>query len=245
MHSQKQHSLASILFFSLLACFGPSHAQVVYDPVNLVQNTITAKNSIQSLLNQVKQLEMQLQNLQKINETHYENTPAILERFASAAQQGKALSFGLDHLATEFQKRFPGYEVPSHYSEAYQEQSNTALDTLRGALASNQQQAEQLKNEQFLLTDLQHLSQTSQGNLQGLQTSHQIALQEINQLQKLRQLLLNQTTAQNVYSAYQLQQEQAQRAALDRWMKKCSQSVVKYEDTQGFDASNFPSFERN
>jgi hypothetical protein len=37
MPSQSQNSLAALLFFFLLVCSGPSPAEVVYDPVNLVQ----------------------------------------------------------------------------------------------------------------------------------------------------------------------------------------------------------------
>jgi len=81
---------------------------------------------------------------------------------------------------------------------------DTTLNTLNGALASAQAQAQNFQAEQASLQTLELKNQTAIGNLQAVQVSNEIALAQVQQVQMLRQLVMAEMNSQNVAAANQL-----------------------------------------
>lgn len=214
---------------------------LVYDPYDVIQNTITAKNSVQSLINQAQQLQLELQNVKKLTKGHFENTNPILNQLTDLASQGSALSYGNNRVESIFNEKFPGNYITSNFNKDYKNWSDTTYDTLKNSMKTFALQGQLFAKENDLITELQRSSVESEGNLSAQQTAHRIALSQINQLQKLRQLLLTQASSQTTFMTYQLQKEQTQQAAVHDWLQKSQTSFHKYNSNHGFGMSDLPN----
>lgn len=91
----------------------------------------------------------------------------------------------------------PGAQSP-------QRSADSTLNTLNGALASAQAQAQNFQVEQAALHNLELRNQTAIGNLQAVQLSNEIALAQAQQLQLLRQIVMAEMNSQNVAAANQV-----------------------------------------
>lgn len=214
---------------------------IVYDPYDVFQNTITARNSVTALMNQAKQLQFDVENLKKLSKGHFENSNAVLSQLTDIASQGKSLSYGLKNIDMTFGTRFPGLRQTTDFNQDYSNWSGTAYDTLKNGMLSMSLQGKLFDKENESIRELQTLSESTQGNLSAQQTSHRIALQEVGQLQKLRQLLLTQGSAQNIFMTYQLQTQQSQQAAMHEWIKNSQISFHKYQGNSGFGVNETPT----
>jgi P-type conjugative transfer protein TrbJ len=108
-------------------------------------------------------------------------------------------------LRSSFQQLYPGYNSASTAGvQSPQTTVDTTLDTLNGALASAQAQAQNFQAEQATLQNLELKNQTAIGNLQAVQVSNEIALAQVQQIQLLRQLLMAEMNSQNLVAANQV-----------------------------------------
>jgi P-type conjugative transfer protein TrbJ len=89
-----------------------------------------------------------------------------------------------------------------------------------------QLQSTQFETEESTMQTLQTLSQSAVGRMQAIQAGNQIAAQPVRQTQKLRQLLMAQMGMQAAFMAGQADQDAAQRAAYERFMRPTSRPVI-------------------
>jgi P-type conjugative transfer protein TrbJ len=68
-------------------------------------------------------------------------------------------------------------------------------------------QGQQLQNEQAVLTGLRTMAQTSDGAMEALQVLGQISEQEVQQLMKLRELMLADLQSKQAFQAATIQQQ--------------------------------------
>src|SRR5439155_26140633 len=93
------------------------------------------------------------------------------------------------------------------WSREYDTWTRTTLDTLRGTLNSVRLHAGDFATEQSRIQALQAMNDSAEGRMQALQLGNMMAGEHLQQLVKLRQLVLAQITAQNVYIATQTNRE--------------------------------------
>lgn len=212
----------------------------VYDPWNEVQTTATATNTATALVNQAEQIKMELQNLKNFdgNTGQWGNAQALLQQLGDTIAQGKALSYNMRNLDQTFQQKFPGYKAQQNYQTAYQDWSQSTLDTLRTVLNSVGIQANNFASEQAALDRLAQLSQTAQGHMQAIQVGNMIATQQVSQMQQLRQLVASQTNAQNTYAAYEVSKAASQQAAVDQFIAAGDVKPPQYGTGKGFNTKN-------
>lgn len=143
---------------------------------------------------------------------------ADLNALASIVQGGQALSYSLANLDALFRARFPGYGYGgTAYFVNYKNWSQTALDTTLGALKAAGLQGQQLQSEQAVLNSLRSMAQSTDGRLEALQVMGQIAEQQVQQLMKLRQLMLADMSSKQSYQAAAIQKQAASEAASERF----------------------------
>jgi P-type conjugative transfer protein TrbJ len=141
-----------------------------------------------------------------------------LNALASVVQGGQALSYSLANLDALFRARFPGYGYGgTAYYVNYKNWSQTSLDTTLGALKAAGLQGQQLQSEQAVLNNLRSMAQSTDGRLQALQVMGQIAEQQVQQLMKLRQLMLADMSSKQSYQAAVIQKQAASEAASERF----------------------------
>src|SRR5438094_10520231 len=114
-----------------------------------------------------------------------------MNRLSKIIQSSKAPPYSLANLDSEFRSRFRGYgySARSFYTD-YRNWSQTTLDTTESTLRAAGLQSQQLQNEQSLLNSVRQMALTADGRMKALQVSNQIAEQQVEQLMKLRELML-------------------------------------------------------
>ena len=125
----------------------------------------------------------------------------MLDELGGIIQQQGGLSYTLSNLQSQFQQQFPGYTVPSNPDQQEAKNIATTLNTLNGTLAAAQSQAQNFANEQAQFGELEGMNKTAAGNLQAIEVGNEIALQQVQQIQMLRQLVVAMINAQNVVAA--------------------------------------------
>ena len=207
-------------------------ALVVTDFGNLVENVISAAESIESVAQQGTQLAneaeslshevTQIQELVSILKDLQQNSTGgitaawsevddTLGALSRAIRVGDAISYDLGDLSSEFQKRFPGYTAPTDWNQSYRKWSTSSLDTLRGTLLSAGRNVGDAPTVQGALDSLRSANESTNSRLEAIQLGNQLASLEIAEMTKLRQLVAAQITSQNTYAA----SEEARRAGAD------------------------------
>jgi len=227
-----------ILFLLVVPCRG-SGQMMVTDLGNLVENVISAVESIEGVAQQASQLSneeqmlsnevTQLAQLVSILENLQQNSVGgsnrawgeveqTLETLSKAMQVGQALSYDLGNLSNEFQVRFPGYVAPRDWNRSYREWSQSSLDTLRGTLISAGRNVGDASTIQDEINALRSANQSTDSRLEAIQIGNQLASLEIAEVTKLRQLVAAQITSQNTYAASEEVRREGADAAFSRFI---------------------------
>jgi len=129
---------------------------------------------------------------------------------------GQALAYSLGNLDQLFRMTYPGYQTnPNTYFVQYRNWSQTSLDTTLGALRTAGLQGQQLQSELTVENSLESMAQSSSGRLEALQVLGDIADQQVQQLMKLRQVMLADMSSKQAYQATLIQQQAASQAATE------------------------------
>lgn len=125
------------------------------------------------------------------------------------------------NLDSEFRTRFRGwgYNANAWYTQ-YRDWSQTSLDSTLGALKAAGLQGQQLTSEQAVLSRLRGMAETSDGRLKALQVANQISEQQVQQLMKLRQLIMADLQSKQAFQAAQIQKQAGSEAAEERLFQR-------------------------
>lgn len=180
---------------------------------------------VDNQLTQINQLAQQIQNQLQIYRTMLQNTAALpahvwgdveaeLRRLREITAEGEGIAFTMSHADDLLAQRFAEYErfrqeLPDgkSFAETYQTWSTTNRKTIGATLRVAGLTAEQFGDEEATTRSLRRLSETADGQMKALQVGHDIAVEQVTQLQKLRGLF----SQQMAMSATWLQFEQSNR----------------------------------
>lgn len=133
-----------------------------------------------------------------------------------AVQGGNAISYAMANLDSQFTSKYTpyGYQQPqTSFESRYANWSQTSLDSTQKALDAAGVQNSQMNTEQDLLTYLETASQSADGQLKAIQVGNQIAEQQVQQMLKLRQLMMADLQSKAAFQNNQImQQNQAAQA---------------------------------
>jgi P-type conjugative transfer protein TrbJ len=222
----KKTIIAAIVSASLALAAPPSFAGSVAGFGGSTEITQLANNIelVQSYLQQVQSYATQLQQYQNMIQNTL-NIPAQvwgsiegeLMGVASVVQQGQALAYSATNIASQFENTFKGFTFTgTDFKKEYRDLSRKTMDTLKGSLMAANMQSNQFATEEMTLKQLRTMSQSATGQMQAIQVGSQIAEQQVQQLQKLRQLMMAQLNQQNTYMAGQEQKDATRKVATDR-----------------------------
>src|SRR5438132_804897 len=127
--------------------------------------------------------------------------------------------------------RSPGSRAVTGWSREYDLWTRTTLDTLRGTLNSVRLHAQEFATEQGRIQTLQAMSESAEGRMQALQLGNMMAAEQLQQLVKLRQLVMAQINAQNVYMATQTNREAQRAATQSEWVRNGNADAPPLEST--------------
>ncbi|CAD0217501.1 conjugal transfer protein TrbJ [Agrobacterium tumefaciens] len=180
---------------------------------------------VNNQIKQISQLAEQIQNQINIYNNLLQNTAQLpdhiwgqvendLKKLQSVVAQGQGVAFSMGNIDDVLKQRFQSFaDMKSNlpdgqsFSSSYQGWSDTNRDTIAGTLKAASLTSDQFSSEESTMSSLRSMSETADGQMKALQVGHQIAAQEVAQMQKLRGLVSQQTTMMGTW----FQSEQAQK----------------------------------
>ncbi|USJ28466.1 P-type conjugative transfer protein TrbJ [Ensifer adhaerens] len=167
---------------------------------------------VQNQLTQISQLAQQIETQLNIYQNLLQNTATLpshmwgqvesdLSQLRSIIDQGQSIAFSMGNADDVLQQRFQSYStlktnLPGNdtFSSTYQSWSDTNRDTIASTLKAASLTADQFDSEESAMSSLRSMSETADGQMKALQVGHQIAAQQVAQMQKLRGLVSQQMT---------------------------------------------------
>ncbi|MBX4892929.1 MULTISPECIES: P-type conjugative transfer protein TrbJ [Rhizobium] len=196
---------------------------------------------VDNQLTQISQLAEQIQNQLKIYENMLQNTAQLpdhvwgqiesdLNQLRSIVDEGQGIAFSMGNADDVLQQRFQSYadlktNLPDNatFSSTYQSWSNTNRDTIASSLKAASLTADQFDSEEDTMSSLRSMSETADGQMKALQVGHEIAAQQVAQMQKLRGLVSQQMTMMGTW----LQTEQTDKDLAQARREKFFNAEVK------------------
>jgi len=224
-----------VLFLTITLIFqssSPVHAQFF----GLGSTEVTQLLNHAELVSQYIRQGLQLQEALKQTADMIENSEIFtsqvfgpimsdINALSDIVQGGQALAYSLANLDTQFRNRFRGYAYnPRSYYTDYRNWSQTSLDTTRSTLRAAGLQSQQLQNEQSVMSGVRQMALSAEGRMKALQVANQIAEQEVQQLMKLRELMLVDLQSKEAYQAHEVQKEAATEAAAEQFFRYSHQN---------------------
>ncbi len=125
--------------------------------------------------------------------------------------QGQSISFSMGNADDVLKQRFQSYaDLQAAASDGtdlslnYAGWSETNRDTIASTLKAASLTADQFDSEESTMSSLRNMSESADGQVKALQVGHEIAAQQVAQMQKLRGLVSQQMTMMGTW----LQSEQ-------------------------------------
>lgn len=237
--------LALGLAFGAASTLGlrPASAFVVYctncstvfsQVMQYAQQVETAANTAQQLETQIQQYQNMLLQGLSLPTSAFQQLTSNFSQIQSLYNQSTALAGNLSNFDRNFQSKFPGYSTylnkigtnPNYVQSFYNQWTQNGLDSNKTAMAVAGDNVNQIPAEDQTLAGLVNQSQSAQGRLQAIQAGNQIAAQQVQQMQKLREMMNAQIQNESTYYAQDIQ-----RQAVDNAFTQTYQSGVVANDT--------------
>jgi P-type conjugative transfer protein TrbJ len=188
----------------------------------LIKLLESSGTQIENQVKQISQLAEQIQNQLNIYSNMLQNTARLpsqiwgqvegdLKKLQSVVSQGQGIAFSMGNVDDVLKQRFKSFadlksNLPSgeSFSSSYQTWSDTNRDTIAGTLKAANLTTDQFTSEEQTMGSLRSMSETADGQMKALQVGHQIAAQQVAQMQKLRGLVSQQMTMMGTW--YQSEQ---------------------------------------
>ncbi|WP_315927408.1 P-type conjugative transfer protein TrbJ [Mesorhizobium sp. SP-1A] len=167
-----------------------------------VDNQLTQIGQLaEQIQNQLNMYQNMLQNTAQLPDHIWGQVEGDLERLRDVVNQGQGIAFSMGNADDVLQQRFKSYadlkeNLPNKesFSSAYQSWSDTNRDTIASTLGAASLTADQFDTEESTMEKLRGMSESADGQMKALQVGHQIAAQQVAQMQKLRGLVSQQMT---------------------------------------------------
>lgn len=214
---------------------GATEITQILNNIELLAQTSQMAQQVQQTILQVQMAQQQLKNLIAAPQFIWGQAQAELQQLTNLVAQGQALGYQLANIDQAFSTKYVGYSntTPINFQQASRDWTATSLDSIKSALQTAGVQSQQFANEEQALQTIQNIASGSQGGLQAAQAGVMVASQQVNQLQKLRQLFMAQMQAQNAYMAGQEQKEAARQQASELHFKTHQERPTTFQSRGG------------
>lgn len=144
-----------------------------------------------------------------------DNVLALATELQPIIEAGEALAHTAADLEVTMNQKFKTYddylqvigdEITAHgelhkpdFERRFREWNDTHRDTIKNTLKAHGLHAEKLMDKHTRVEELKRLSTSATGRMQALQAGHQIAVEEVKQLNELQQILMEQS---NLHASY-------------------------------------------
>jgi P-type conjugative transfer protein TrbJ len=212
---------------TLLAISGALSAQVGFVIGGATEITQLINRAELALI-QAKQIQMyldQIKHTTKLGKIPVSDINAHMAQFEQAIRLGQSISATMADADQIFRQRYPGYgQLKRRFPDEYRVWSGTAFDTLQAVLRAASRQRVNMASESAVIYDLREASKSAEGRMQVQQTQVAVAGETLNQLMKLRELMMADISAKTMYQAMQMQKDAAAAAVGEHWFTHIDQA---------------------
>ena len=187
---------------------------------NNLQLAAQYAKQLQQYANQMQQWEEMLKQGAKLDVFQWTQAAQTLRELSNVVQQGRALAYSTRDLGSAFSDRFQDYQREDvKFDTLLDDWAETSIDSIKGAMLAANMQADEMANEEAVFAELRGLASSVDGQLEAISVGNQVAVEQAVQMQKLRQLMMAQMQAQNVYLAAEQAREEEQRERVKEFVK--------------------------
>ena len=202
-------------------------SELTASSIRITHNLEYAKQLLQ-YANQVQHLADALKNTAHGGPAALSNVSGDLTQLSAVVQGGRAIAYSMANQDAAFRGTFPGYDPAyaaargrGNYQNDYALWAQTTLATTQGILRGVGVQGRLLATEQGVLSILKTLSSSNLLNRNdAINLTSQLAAEQIGQIQKLRELQLEDMTSKAAFQGYIIQQQAASEAATKRFFNR-------------------------
>lgn len=192
----------------------------------------TTLNTAELLSTQIQQYNNMITQGLSLPNSMFESINNDIERVASIYNQAQSLGRNVENLEIQFNTLYPGYKTHLHnfYQSSGTASGNTSkqfktwasqgFDSVKTAMKSAGMNISTFADEDAHLKQLVNRSQSSAGRMQAIQAGNEIAASNVQQLQKLRDLVATQITAQANYLALETDRQATSDAAAEQFQAR-------------------------
>ncbi|HBN8200369.1 P-type conjugative transfer protein TrbJ [Klebsiella pneumoniae] len=182
----------------------------------------TQLNTAQQLATQIQQYQNMVTQGLSLPNSIFGSIAADLQSVANIYTKSQALGRQIQNMDSQFNTQFPGFESylnqAANSAEApardrYQKWSEQGRDNVKAAMEAANLNTGTFESEDAQLARMVSRSQSAAGRMQAIQAGNEIASQNVQQLQKLRDLVATQINMQGNYMAQQGDRRAASEAA--------------------------------
>lgn len=236
----RKHIAAAVLGLGAIGSLGmtlavlsaPAHAQlggVVFDPRNYAQNILTAARTLQTVNQQIQQLQNEARMLANMDKNlariDFPQLDALKQKLAEIDRlmgRAQGIGFKVDQLDDKFQSLFPQDFSATMRTDARVRDARARLDASMGAfrqtMSVQSQVVENIQSDTQALADIVARSQGAQGSLQAQQATNQLLALAAKQQFQLQQMMAAQFRSEAVEQARRATQAAEARAATKKFL---------------------------
>lgn len=179
---------------------------------NNVQLAAQYGKQLQQYANQLQQWDEMLKQGAKLDVFQWTQAAQTLRDLSTVVQQGRALAYSTRDLGSAFNDRFQDYQREDVlFDDLLDDWAETSMDSIKGAMLAANRQADEFESEEEVFAEFRNMSSSVDGQMEAISVGNQIAVEQAVQMQKLRQLMMAQMQAQNVYMAGEQARDEEER----------------------------------
>ncbi|KRH79550.1 hypothetical protein FERRO_06180 [Ferrovum sp. JA12] len=177
--------------------------------LNRIQLAAQYAKQVDQYTTQLQEYQAQLRNLE-LNPTSIMSSDVsrLMNGIGSIMQSGQSIGGSMAKIDENFTKEFKN-PLDGNFSEKFKTWTTASQDTLGAAMRSAGMHRDSFASDTEALTALFNKTQTSQGTVAAVQTMSEINVMQVQQMQKLQDLIATQNIATSNYMAGQNAKAQA------------------------------------
>lgn len=232
---RRMKSIAAALMLGavIVPVAAPAPAQaffggIVFDPKNYAQNILTAAHTLQTINNQIRQLQneaaMLVNDAKNLTRLGYDPSAEInklLNEISSLMDAAKAISYTVSETDKIFRAQYPedyAAWTETQMADAAEAQWKNARNAHHDALLMQSKIAETVKEDSSTLNRVLAETANAEGNLAVAQAGNQLMALNAKQVMQMQELMAAQYRADSLQRARDLQIEREAKVKLARFV---------------------------
>ena len=206
----------------------PGFGGIVFDPKNYAQNLLTAARTLQTINNQIRQLQNEAamlvndaKNLARLGYDPANEINRLLNEISSLMDAAKAISYTVSETDKIFRAQYPedyAAWTQTQMADAAEAQWKNARNAHHDALLMQSKIAETVKADSLTLNRILAETANAEGNLAVAQAGNQLMALNAKQVMQMQELMAAHYRADSLQRARDLQIEREARVKLARFV---------------------------